>query len=258
MRLSSLLLAAATLVAIPGLASAKPPVGDATDQVEPRKPKLVEPVLHIMRSAGQGERVALTLDACSGQTDDRILSALVDNEIPATIFITARWLKRNATALAVLQAHPELFELENHGARHVPAIDAVMRVYGIKAAGSSAAVEAEVEGGATALTDAGEPAPRGVRGATAKYDESAITQIRKLGFKIAGYSVNADGGSLLGAATTEKRLASAKDGDVIIAHINQPTHSAGAGLVKGLLDLKAKGVTFVRLDDAGGTIESGD
>ena len=49
-----------------------------------------------------------------------------------------------------------------------------------------------------------------------------------------------------------------KDGDVIIAHINQPTHSAGAGLVKGLLDLKAKGVTFVRLDDAGGTIESGD
>ena len=73
------------------------------NQVEPSKPKLVEPVLHLKRSAGQGERVALTLDACSGRTDNRILSTLVDNEIPATIFITARWLKRNAKALAVLQ-----------------------------------------------------------------------------------------------------------------------------------------------------------
>ena len=164
-------------------------------------------MLHLTRSAA-GERVALTLDACSGRTDNRILSALVDNQIPATIFITARWLKRNGKALAILNAHPELFELENHGARHVPAIDAVMRVYGIKAAGSSAAVEAEVEGGATALTDAGEPTPIWFRGATAKYDETALTQIRKLGFKIAGYSINADGGSLLGAATTEKRLES--------------------------------------------------
>jgi peptidoglycan/xylan/chitin deacetylase (PgdA/CDA1 family) len=260
MRFLSLLLIAATLAASTSLAVAKPPVGDGTmaDQVGPKLPKLVEPLLHLRRSAGSGERVALTLDACSGRTDNRILSALVDNQIPATIFITARWLKRNAKALAILNAHPELFELENHGARHVPAIDTAMRVYGIKAAGSSAAVEAEVEGGATALTDAGEPAPLWFRGATAKYDETALTQIRKLGFKIAGYSINADGGSLLGAATTEKRLASAKDGDVIIAHINQPTHPAGRGLVRGLLDLKAKGVTFVRLDDAGETIESGD
>lgn len=37
---------------------------------------------------------------------------------------------------------------------------------------------------------------------------------------------------------------------VIIAHVNQPTHAAGTGVVKGILDLKAKGYTFVRLDDA--------
>ena len=258
MRFLSLLLAAATLAAIPGLANARPPVGDAVDQVAPKLPTLVEPVLRLRRVAGPGDRVALTLDACSGRTDNRILSALVDNNIPATIFISGRWLKRNAEAMTVLNAHPELFELENHGARHVPAVDVATRVYGIKAAGSSAAVEAEVLGGAAALTGAGEPAPRWFRGATAKYDETAIAEIRKLGFKIAGYSINADGGSLLGAATTEKRLASARDGDVIIAHINQPTHPAGRGLVKGLLDLKSRGVMFVRLDDAGGTIESGD
>ncbi|TIT39415.1 MAG: polysaccharide deacetylase, partial [Mesorhizobium sp.] len=58
---------------------------------------------------------------------------------------------------------------------------------------------------------------------------------------------------LLGAKETAKRIAAAKDGDVIIAHINQPTHAAGEGVVQGLLALKDKGMTFVRLDDADGT-----
>lgn len=213
-------------------------------------PKLVEPALHLSPSGGASGRVALTLDACGGHTDYRILDALVENRIPATIFVTGLWLKRNPDALSVMRAHPDLFELEDHGARHVPAVDQPVTVYGIKAAGSAEAVAVEVRKGAAELVETGGPAPHWFRGATAKYSLSAIGLIRKLGFRIAGYSLNADGGSLLGAATTEKRVASARDGDVIIAHINQPTHAAGVGLVKGLLDLKAKGVTFVRLEDA--------
>jgi peptidoglycan/xylan/chitin deacetylase (PgdA/CDA1 family) len=195
-------------------------------------------------------RVALTLDACGGSTDSRILDALVENRISATIFVTGLWLKHNAAALAVMRAHPDLFELEDHGARHVPAVEAPVRIYGIRAAGSPVAVTAEVENGADAIEKAGGPAPHWFRGAAAKYDLSAMTLIGKLGFRIAGYSLNADGGSLLGAAATERRVAKARDGDVIIAHINQPTHAAGAGLVKGLLELKARGVNFVRLEDA--------
>src|SRR5882672_3184609 len=57
---------------------------------------LVEPTLHIKPAASGTGRVALTLDACGGQTDARILSALVENKIPATIFVTGIWLKRNA------------------------------------------------------------------------------------------------------------------------------------------------------------------
>ncbi|QPC94112.1 polysaccharide deacetylase family protein [Mesorhizobium sp. INR15] len=211
--------------------------------------KLLEPDLHVVRSDKPAIRVALTFDACDGRTDERILSALIDNKIPATIFITAKWLKRNAAAFETMRAHPDLFELENHGARHVPAVDEPVKVYGISAAGSTDAVKAEVEGGAQALVAAGAPAPKWFRGATAKYTATSIELIHKLGFKVAGYSLNADGGSLLGAATTGKRIAAAKDGDVVIAHINQPTHAAGEGVVKGLLQLKSRGVTFVRLQD---------
>lgn len=218
---------------------------------------LVEPTLHIRHAASGAGRVALTLDACGGRTDTRILSALVENGIPATIFVTGIWLKRNAAAVEIMRAHPDLFELENHGGRHIPAVDTPRKIYGIPSAGSPEAVLAEVTSGVAALARTGEPAPKWFRGATAEYSPSAIAMIRKLGFKIAGFSINGDGGSLLGVKDTARRIAAAKDGDVIIAHINQPTHAAGEGVVQGLLALKDKGMTFVRLDDADGVGNQG-
>ncbi len=216
--------------------------------------RLVEPRLTLRKQeAGTKPRVALTFDACSGRTDERILSMLIDNSIPATIFVTGRWLKRNGAVFAMLNARPDLFEIENHGAMHIPAVDRPMAIYGIPAAGSAQAVAAEVAGGAAAIEAQG-ATPHWFRGATAKYSLSSIGQIRQMGFRVAGYSVNGDGGSLLGAPATEKRIASVRDGDVIIAHINQPTRTAGDGVVKGILDLKAKGFAFVRLD---GAVEDG-
>lgn len=124
-----------------------------------------------------------------------------------------------------------------------------MKIYGIAAAGSPEAVEAEVEGGANAVRAAGGGDPKWFRGSTARYSKSAIAQIRKLGLRVAGYSLNGDGGSLFGAKTAEKRIAAARDGDVVIAHINQPHHAAGEGVAKAIVDLKAKGYAFVRLSD---------
>ena len=246
---SALLLASASsafTAEVPPAVPAHPPVATG--------PKLVEPHLHIARSNIAGHaRVALTFDACMGEADERILSTLVNERIPATIFVTARWLKRNPKAVAVFLHNPDLFELENHGEKHIPAIDKPVLVYGIPSAGSPDAVRQEVEGGAAAMLASGIPAPHWFRGSTAKYDLSSIGQIRAMGYRIAGYSVNGDGGSLLGAAVTEKRISSAKDGDVVISHINQPTHAAGEGVARALVDLKAKGTEFVRLQDVADT-----
>lgn len=219
---------------------------------------LLEPKLKLGGApSGTAPRVALTFDACMGQADSRILSTLVNERIPATLFVTARWLRNNADAIAILRTHPDLFDIENHGENHIPAVDVPVKIYGIPAAGSSAAVEREVAAGAAAVKAAGFSSPRWFRGATAKYDESAIHQIRQMGYKIAGYSVNGDGGSLLGAAMAERKIAGAKDGDVVIAHINQPTHEAGAGVVRGLMALKRKGVAFVRLSEVDGEGDAG-
>jgi peptidoglycan/xylan/chitin deacetylase (PgdA/CDA1 family) len=231
-------------------AATKAPALRQTPPKQTSSTKLVEPHLRVARSDIKGHaRVALTFDACMGKADERILSVLVSERIPATIFVTARWLKHNPQALQVMLANPDLFELENHGQNHIPAVDKPVSIYGIASAGSPEAVRIEVQGGADAMLASGIPAPRWFRGSTAKYDLSSIAQIRAMGYRIAGYSVNGDGGSLLGAAITEKRISSAKDGDVVISHINQPTHAAGEGVAKAILDLKAKGTEFVRLQD---------
>lgn len=211
---------------------------------------LVEPRLSLAPAEKPEIRVALTFDACSGRTDTRILDVLVKNRIPATIFVTARWLRRNADAVAVLKANADLFEVENHGAAHVPAVDRPGMVYGIRAAGSVEGVETEAGDGARALVANGFRSPQWFRGATARYTPSSMEEIGRLGYRVAGFSLNGDDGASVSATTAERRLAAARDGDVIIAHINQPGRAAGAGIAKGILALKAKGVTFVRLSDA--------
>jgi len=238
-------------VALPAPAAAPSAIVPAA---APHHPKLLEPKLHVEKGGRATPHVAVTLDACSGHTDLRILSVLVTENIPATIFVTARWLRRNGEALAILQSRPDLFELENHGFNHVPAVDFPTAVYGIPAAGSTAAVDAEVDGGAKEMDAHGIARPHWFRGATARYSASAVADIEGRGYRIAGYSLNGDDGSLLGAGAAERRIAAARDGDVIIAHINQPTHAAGEGVARGLKALKARGVVFVRLDAGSGTL----
>lgn len=209
--------------------------------------RLSEPRLRLHSAARQQPQLALTLDACSGKTDQRILKALIDNGIPATVFVTSRWLKRNSETVAVMLAHADLFQIENHGARHVPAVDYPARIYGLATAGSPAAVTKEVETGADAVTAATGRAPQWFRGAAARYSQGALAEIAATGETVAGFSIRADDGATLSAAGVEKRLAAARDGDVIIAHMNHPEKAAGDGLVKGLLALKARGYLFVKI-----------
>ena len=210
----------------------------------------VEPELHIASLPSTGERVvALTFDACMGETDERILATLVDHAIPATIFATRRWIHRNPAALATLLAHPDLFQIENHGDSHLPAITDQKTMFGLKTAGTIEAVRAEVAGGAAAILSATGIAPRWFRGATARYSRDAVAEINAEGYRIAGYSLNADMGASLSAKTVARRMAAARSGDVIIAHINQPHRPAGAGVVEGILALQQSGTRFVRLED---------
>jgi peptidoglycan/xylan/chitin deacetylase (PgdA/CDA1 family) len=210
---------------------------------------LLEPQMHLPPTEDGTPHIALTFDACSGKTDERILQTLIDNKISATIFVTARWIKRNPQAIAEIKANADLFEIENHGAKHVPVVDFPIKVFGLEAAGSPEAIRAEIEGGATAIETTFGSKPKWFRGATGLYSASAEKTIAAMDYKLGGYSLHGDGGASFSTNKTAKTFSTAKDGDVIIAHINQPTKPAGAGVVEGILKLKADGFVFVKLEN---------
>jgi peptidoglycan/xylan/chitin deacetylase (PgdA/CDA1 family) len=194
-------------------------------------------------------QVALTLDACSGKYDDNLIEFLIQNRIPATIFATKKWLVRNPYGLSVIRAHLDLFDVENHGERHIPAVIGADRtVYGIHGEPDVKHLRREVVEGARAVQKATGIAPHWYRDATAEYDPQAIVEIGKLGYKIAGFSVNADNGATLKEHTIEQRLRKVRGGDVIIAHMNRPASDTAKGLAAGLTYLRKAGFDFVRLD----------
>lgn len=202
----------------------------------------------IAGASAQDPRVALTLDACGGGYDAELIRFLVAQRIPATIFATRKWLDRNPVAVAELRAHAALFDIQDHGAMHVPAVFG-RRVYGIAGVADEAALRREVLGGAQAIEQATGIAPRWYRGATAAYDARALEAINTLGFRVAGFSLNADAGATLPRRAVYERVRRAQPGDVILAHMNKPAGDTSEGLQPALLELRARGFVFVRLAD---------
>jgi peptidoglycan/xylan/chitin deacetylase (PgdA/CDA1 family) len=211
--------------------------------------KAVEIHDRIVSKAGEPKRLALTLDACSGKFDDDLIEFLIRNRIPATLFATKKWLVANPLGVSIIKAHLDLFDVEDHGENHVPAvIGAGKKVYGIPGEPDVIHLRREVTEGARAITEMIGVPPHWYRGATAEYDSRSVSEIEKMGYGIAGFSINADSGATLGRLAIEERLKNVKNGDIIIAHMNKPRSDSAEGLSVGLLHLVRSGFIFVRLD----------
>ena len=213
------------------------------------QPRPVEIHDRIAPNAGPNNRIALTLDACSGLFDEDLISFLVRNRISATLFVTKKWLDRNARGIAILKSNLDLFDIENHGENHIPAIiGAGRKVYGIPGEPDMLHLRREVSEGARAIEKATGVPPHWYRGATGEYDQKAADEIRRMGYEIGGFSVNADAGATLSRAAVQDRLRHVRAGDVIIAHMNKPSSDTAEGMSSGLIELLRRGLVFVRLD----------
>lgn len=208
----------------------------------------VEPAMRLAVAEGGARTVALTLDACSGATDMRIIEVLTSLSIPATIFVTGLWLRANGLAASLLLKRSDLFTVQNHGERHLPPVLGSRLIYGLAVAGTVRAVEREVRFGADAIIAAGGATPSWYRGATGRYSPAAMAAIEAMGYRIAGYSLNADDGASLPAASVARRIVAARNGEVILAHVNHPHRPSGAGVAAGIEALRKAGAVFVGLD----------
>ena len=196
------------------------------------------------------DAVALTLDACEGGTDIRIIALLREYTIPATLFVTNRWLRQNKKIAEELAADP-LFTFACHGKRHKPASVNGRLAFGIRGTRSIPALVEEVEDNAAAINALTGKRPAWYRSGTAYYDDIAVNIIHDLGLKIAGYTVSADAGATLAAGKVSRLMLGAPKGAIILCHINHPESGTYAGLAKAIPAMLEKGIRFVRLTEAG-------
>lgn len=204
------------------------------------------------RLATDEKVMALTLDACGSPkgkgVDRQLLDFLVREQIPATLFVNARWIDANPELFKQLAANP-LFEIANHGMRHKPASINGRSVYGIDGTKNIRELVEEIELNARKIEGISGKRPRYYRSGTAYYDELAVQVANRLGHDVIGFSVLGDAGATLPADKVKAALLSSQPGDIVIAHMNHPEAGTGAGIMAAIPLLKKRGFRFVRLSD---------
>jgi peptidoglycan/xylan/chitin deacetylase (PgdA/CDA1 family) len=196
--------------------------------------------------------VALTLDACGGRTgsgyDAELIKTLRREQVPATMFVNARWIEANPRKFRQLAGNP-LFEIANHGTRHRPLSVTGRSVYGIAGTGSVAQVVDEVAVNQRLITQLTGAAPAFFRSGTAYYDDVAVRVVNDLGLRVVNFDVLGDAGATYSAAQVADALLSSKPGSIILAHMNRPDSGTAEGIEAALPKLSRRGFRFVRLSE---------
>lgn len=197
---------------------------------------------------------ALTLDACgssklSSGYDEKLIDFLKQSNIPVTLFISAKWIDANRDLYIKLASNP-LFDVQNHGTRHVPLSMRGKSAYGIKGTNGADEVKAEVMTNHEKVRAMTGKVMTLFRAGTAHYDDESVAIVNSLGYKVIGFIINADAGATNSAAQIEKEMAKTKPGDIIIAHMNHPESHNFEGLSKALKKMQDSGWKFVTVSDA--------
>lgn len=236
-----------------------PPASTAADKAG------IEALYSTARPAQWGERLdgivtqldtdekilALTLDACGGGFDESLIHFLLQQKIPATLFISGRWIEANPAHAAFL-AKQTLFTIENHGEAHRPLSVSGQSVYGIRGTENPGEVYDEIAVNAQRIEQLTGRRPVFFRSGTAFYDDAALEIVERLGHRAAGYTIAGDEGATLGKAQIIRKCENPPTGAILLFHMNHPESGTAEGLQALLPLLQEQGWRFVLLQDFAG------
>jgi len=207
----------------------------------------------VLRHAqASGQVIALTFDACGGPGGSGYDQALIDflrqHEVRATLFLNSRWIDANPAAFRLLAAEP-LFEIGNHGTKHLPLSVSGRSAYGISGTRNAGEVYDEVAGNHAKLTRLLGKPPRFFRSGTAYCDDIAERIVADMGERVVTFDVNGDGGATFTPAEVTTTVTAAEPGSLVIGHMNHPEGGTAQGIAAAVPILAARGYRFVRLSD---------
>lgn len=196
--------------------------------------------------------VALTFDACGGKNglayDEELIDYLIEAKVPATLFINGRWIDENQELFLRLSQN-ELFEIENHGYTHKPLSVSGKSTYGIKGTQNVAEIIDEVWKNAIKIEELTGRRPLYFRSGTAYYDEVAVKIVRELDEKPVNFNILGDAGAKYTKEQMVKSAKGAKNGSILLYHMNHPEGETAEGIREVIPMLREKGFEFVLLKD---------
>jgi len=188
--------------------------------------------------------VALTFDACEtttpSQFDEKVLSYLLKEQIPFTVFITLKFALRNQDRLREIAKLP-FVEIENHSFLHYQHMELL----------SPDTVREEVTYLEKHLKRMIGKKTKYFRFPAGNYDEKTLKQIEGMGYKVVHWTFPSGDPDKEVTPTmlTNWVVSKTKPGNILIFHINGRGYSTGDALPNIISSLRKKGIKFVKLED---------
>jgi peptidoglycan/xylan/chitin deacetylase (PgdA/CDA1 family) len=196
--------------------------------------------------------LALTFDACGGPKgtgyDAKLIDFLASEGIPATLFVSGKWMDANPDIFRTLTKNP-LFEIENHGSKHRPCSAAGRSVYGIKGTMSMAEIYDEIELNALEILNLTGRKPKYYRPGTAYSDEICAEIASALGYEVVNFSVRGDAGATYSKKQVEEALLHSAPASIILMHMNHPKGETAQGMSAVVPELRKRGFRFVKVSE---------
>ncbi|MHA6260828.1 polysaccharide deacetylase family protein [Sporosarcina sp. CAU 1771] len=245
-------------IVLPEVETLKPEIA-AEEQIEPIDLNVFEQTPHqwgervdgVMTRIETNEQViALTFDACGGAHgsgyDEKLISFLKSEQVPATLFVNERWIRANEELFIELAANP-LFQIENHGTHHKPLSVVGGEAWGIQATTSVQEAHDEIMDNHETVKLLTGIEMTLFRSGTAYYDEVAVGLANALDYQVVNFDVLGDAGATFSSEQVKKALLNSKKGSIALLHMNQPQSGTADGVKKAVPVLREQGFEFVLL-----------
>lgn len=205
----------------------------------------------VVSSFTSEDQVVLSYDACGGPSlgyDAALVDVLRRHEAPATLFVNRQWALANWRTLTELEEDP-LFEIANHGDRHVPLGVAGQDAYGSPGTRDLGEAYDEIARTHRLFRLLWDVEPRWFRPGTAHVDDVGADLAQHLGTPVVGFTVNGDLGATQPADAVRDNLLGLRPGGIMLAHMNRPGSGTAAGTDAALPLLRERGLRLARLGD---------
>ncbi len=196
--------------------------------------------------------IALTFDACGGPRgkgyDAKLIEYLKSEKIPATLFISGKWIDANPEIFGELEKEAFL-EIENHGLNHKPCSANGRSAYGIAGTKGVEEIFDEIEQNAIKLQNLTGRRPKYYRPGTAHSDEICVKIANTLGYEVVNFSVRGDAGATYTKNQVKEALLNAQPSSIILMHMNHPEGETAEGVIEAIPELTKRGFGFVKLSE---------